>query len=420
MAVALCLLAGLTVACGPAQANNVRVRHSFFGMHDASGLSFGPLHEGSVRLWDVGVEWQQVETAPGKPYDWTRLDQLITEAQAARVSVTMVVAMTPTFYNTAHDPTKPPADMAHYRAFVSALMHRYKSFHGKRGISAYQSWNEPNIKTFWTGSMRQMAQLGQILRQVRNQVDPRATVVAPSMVTRLPFEQDWMKKFFATKLHGTPVWRFYDVLALSLYPLAKYGDRIGTPEDTIGLLHQVKRKLHHDGVPSSKPIWNTEVNYGSVGGQAVPQLSRSRQAAFVLRTYLLNAANGLKRVFWYRYDMGEVAGGGTFINTLLSQPGDPTQVTAAGHAYLLMQKWMHGTLQGTRTHAPCPTDSKGTYTCVVKDSSGTRRIYWNPFHKATVRLASSARHKQGVLGGTSPVNGGSKLTVDYRPVMVSK
>jgi hypothetical protein len=240
------------------------------------------------------------------------------------------------------------------------------------------------------------------------------------MVTRLPFEQTWMKNYFATKLHGTPVWRLYDVLALSLYPLAKYGSRIGTPEDTIKLLHQVKKKLHRDGVPASKPIWNTEVNYGSDSGRGVPQLSSARQAAYVVRTYLLNAANGVKRVFWYRYDMKEISGGGTLVNTLLSQPTDQTQVTAAGHAYLLMQKWMHGTLLGTRKHAPCPTDSNGTYTCVVKDSSGTRRIYWNPFGKARVRLPASAGHKQGVLGATTTVNGGTRLTVDYRPVMVSK
>jgi hypothetical protein len=54
---------------------------------------------------------------------------------------------------------------------------------------------------------------------------------------------------------------------------------------------------------------------------------------------------------------------------------------------------------------------------VVTDSSGTRRIYWNPFHRATVRLAPGARHLHGLFGGGSPVRGGSRLTVDYRPVM---
>jgi hypothetical protein len=57
---------------------------------------------------------------------------------------------------------------------------------------------------------------------------------------------------------------------------------------------------------------------------------------------------------------------------------------------------------------------------VVTDSSGTRHIYWNPFHQAQVRLPGTARHKQGVLGGVTRVRGGSTLTVSYAPVMVSR
>jgi hypothetical protein len=300
------------------------------------------------------------------------------------------------------------------------MMKRY----GRR-IDSYQVWNEANITTFWTGSMRQMAQLSKAMYDVRNSVQPKAQVIAPSMVGRLPYEQAWLKKFYALKLNGTHVWRFYNALGFSLYPLPKFGSRTGVPEDGIKLLHVVTRKLHRAGVPSSKPIWNNEANYGlqTGGGTHAKTISNARQASNVVRTYLLSAANGVKRVFWYRYDMGLLprsVGGGTIGNTLLSKPGNPTQVTPAGHAYLMVQRWMHGTLQGSRGHRPCPTDRHGTYTCVVKDGSGTRRIYWNPFHTATVRLASNAGHAHGVLGGVNNVAGGSKLTVDYRPVMVSK
>jgi hypothetical protein len=54
---------------------------------------------------------------------------------------------------------------------------------------------------------------------------------------------------------------------------------------------------------------------------------------------------------------------------------------------------------------------------VVTDASGTRRIYWNPFHQATVRLAPGARQVHGLLGSTRHVAAGSRLIVDYRPVM---
>ena len=60
----------------------------------AVSRSYAQLHEGAVRLWDVGVQWREVESTRGV-YTWTRLDQLVSEAQAAHAEVTMVVAMTP-------------------------------------------------------------------------------------------------------------------------------------------------------------------------------------------------------------------------------------------------------------------------------------------------------------------------------------
>jgi len=417
----------LAVTTSAATADQVHVSHRLFGMHDGSSLktvpadssSFAHLHEGSVRLWDVGVQWREIELTRHH-YTWTNLDRLVSQAQAAHAEVTMVVAMTPSFYS--KDPLAPPRNLARYREFVSALMHRYKVFHGARGIANYQVWNEANIATFWTGSMAKMARLSKIVHDVRNRVDRRARVIAPSMVTRLPYQQDWLQKYYRMRLNGTRVWRFYDALAFSLYPLATYGRRTGVPEDSIALLHEVKGKLHRDGVPGSVPIWNTEINYGlqagAQGGTAAARISEARQAANVGRTYLLNAANGVRRVFWYRYDVGRMPTGGSLANTLLSVPTDPTKATAVGKSYLRTQAWMHGTLVGPAGKRPCQRDVKGTYTCVVKDASGTRRVYWNPFRRATVKLAAGARQVHGLLGSTRNVAGGSRLAVDYRPVMV--
>ena len=411
-----------TATTAAASANQVHVSHTLFGMHDGSGgKSFAHLHEGSVRLWDVGVQWRDIELTPHH-YTWTTLDQLVSQAQAAHADVTMVVAMTPDFY--AADPRQPPRDLGRYRDFVSALMHRYRSFHGARGIESYQVWNETNISTFWTGSMRQMALLSRTLYDVRNRVDPGAQVVAPSMVTRLGYQQTWLQQYYRSRLNGTKVSRFYDALAFSLYPLPTYGRRIGVPEDSMALLNQVKGILHRDGVPAGKPIWNSEINYGlqagALGGTRATPVSEARQAANIARTYLLNAANGVKRVFWYRYDWGLLPGGGTFGNTLLTQPTNSARPTPAAAAFLTVQHWMHGTLVGPGGKRPCQRDSRGTYTCVVTDGSGTRRIYWNPFHTATVRLPAGAGHVHGLLGSTRKVTGGSLLRVDYRPVMANR
>jgi hypothetical protein len=139
-----------------ASAQNVRIRHSFFGAHDSTDFSYSRIHEGAVRLWSVGVRWEDIELTKGH-YTWTRLDQLVTDAQQAHAEVTMVVAMTPRWY--ASKDTNPPTTVKPYKRFVRALMQRYKSFHGSRGIAAYQVWNEANIKTYWTGSLTKLAAL---------------------------------------------------------------------------------------------------------------------------------------------------------------------------------------------------------------------------------------------------------------------
>jgi hypothetical protein len=419
--VCLALIAALAGAVGPASARDVRVRHGLYGVHDGSLHSFGAVHPGSIRLWDAGVQWQEIETSRHH-YTWTRLDQLVTAAQAAHAKVTFVVAMTPHFY--ASSPTSPPRTVRPYKRFVRALMKRYRTFHGKRGISAYQVWNEANITTFWTGSMRRLVGFTRGMDQVRDRYDPHAEVIAPPMVTRLGYQQKGIAAYYGQRLNGVPVWRYVDAVALSLYPLPRYGHHAGVPEDSMMLLGQVRRILHRAGVPASKPIWNTEVNYGlnsgARGGTPAKPISSARQASNVVRTYLLNAANGVRRVFWYRYDMSLHAGGGTIGNTLLAKPRDASQILPAGGAYRRAQHWMHGTLVGTHGHRPCRHDGHGTYTCVVRDSSGTRHVYWNPFHSATVRLPRGVHHRQGVLGAIHPVTPRSSLKVGYRPVMVSR
>jgi hypothetical protein len=243
------------------------------------------------------------------------------------------------------------------------------------------------------------------------------------MVTRLDYQLKGLSQYFKQRVGGKAVWRCMDAIALSLYPLPTFGKRIGVPEDAIKQLNVVKRRLHRAGVPKSKAIWNTEVNYGLTSGKnagkPATKISQARQASNVVRTYLLNAAAGVKRVFWYRYDMSNIpGGGGTLGNTLLSVPGSPITPTAIAGVYVRAQQWMHGKLLGRPGHRPCAKDKHGTYECVVKDSSGKRYVYWNPFRTAKVKLPKGVHDLEGVLGATSSVTPRSTLKVGYKPVMI--
>lgn len=422
VAAIVAMLLPLTMVCAPASATDVRVRHTLFGMHEAGEASYAAIGEGAVRLWDVGVQWQQVETHHnGHRYDWTRLDALVTDAQNAHAEVTMVVAGTPRFYSL--DPWNLPVrEFGAYKRFVRALMHRYKSFNGERGIAAYEVWNESNIDTFWTGSTGAMARLTKAMHDVRDRYDKHALVIAPPMVTRLEYQLRAMSAYYRQRVAGRAVWRYVDAVALSLYPLPKYGRRTGVPEDAMRQLRTVERRLHLAGVPAAKPLWATEINYGlqtgDRAGSRAARITDARQAANVTRTYLLGAANGLRRIFWYRYNWQHLPTGGNMANTQLTDPDDATSPTPAGRAYARVEGWMHGTLVGGKGHRPCTTDRHGTYTCVVRDSTGRRYVFWNPFTTARVRLPRGVHDLQGVLGAISSVKPRSMLKVGFKPVMV--
>lgn len=427
LAAAVAGAVGATLApATPAAAVSVTVDKRFFGLHDTDASSWPALSVGSIRLWDAGVSWRDIETSPGV-YDFSRLDAQVARANAAGAEVTLVLGMTPDFYATAGGgKTSMPSDAA-WTSYVHAVVTRYgASAASPRRISAYQVWNEANVTGYWTGTPQQMAHLTALTYATVKAVDKGALVVSPAFASRIGEQIKGITRFAFAWSDGKPAWRWTDVISLNLYPLDKYGTRVGTPEKSMELLQKARRILGFGGLPATFPIWNTEINYGmptgSAGGTGALAIPAQLQASYVLRTLLLNAANKVRRVDWYAYDLQYLANGRTLGNTRLIDPADTTngQVTLAGKAFNLAQAWLlGGRLKGaSRTAKPCATNSAGTYTCVIAYPGGVRRVYWNPTKKVTVTTVRSATFKVGVYGARTKIKGGSRLKVDYRPVMV--
>jgi hypothetical protein len=251
------------------------------------------------------------------------------------------------------------------------------------------------------------------------------------MVGRLGYQLTYLKNFYSQVVDGQPVWKFVDALSFNLYPLDTYpsgaGTRPGTPEDSLAILAKIRTLLAKDHVPSTMPVWNTEVNYGmksggSGGTSAVP-ISNDLQVAYVIRTYLLSAAQGIRRVDWYAYDMGNLPvsrGGGPMGNTLLTDPSNRASgtLTPAGLAFQRVQGWMAGTLIGTTSKRPCIADRYGTYTCTIKYASGVGRVYWNPYRTGRVTLSSTAKRRYDEYGAAGSAKGGARLRVGAKPILV--
>lgn len=410
----------LSTVTSTASASTVKVDKRMFGLHDASGTALGGSGVKAERLWDTGTTWSDIDDGTDSlgntVYNWTRLDQLVQAARSKGVEVTLVLGVTPRRFSS--DQTKLPSKaIPAFQAYVQAVMQRY----GNR-IHAYQVWNEPNVADYWTGSISEMAQLTKIVWDARNASGSSALVVSPALTTRLASQRNWIKKYAGAYVGGKHVWKYVDVVGLNLYPKATYGSRPGVPEDSMKLLSQTRDIFAVKGWPT-RPFWNTEINYGIRTGPvhgSVPAASNARQAANVLRTYVLNAANGVTRVFWYRWDLGGFKGGGALGNTLLTKTTNHSSLTAGGKAFELAQQWLKGKMVGDKgRQKPCAADKRGTYTCVVRYSKKSYgRIYWNPTRTATVTVAKSARTKQNEYGAKSRIKGNSTLKVSYQPILV--
>lgn len=397
----LCAVLTVTGVLGePAVAESSRVRAGFFGMHDFNPTSWPAAPVGAIRLWDSGVSWREIERRRGE-FDFSRLDSQVDAARAHGAQVLLVLGQTPRFY--ASRPGQPAsygsgaASMPSRRAwkrYVYTVVKRYKG----RGLD-YQVWNEANVEGYWKGTPAQMAKLTRWAAQVIHRNDSAAKVVAPALATRLSSQRKWLRTFYAQRVGGSRVAAFVDVVALNLYPLA--GD---PPEASMTLLAASRTMLRALGV--RKPIWNTEINYGLLGGGVARDIARKKEAAFVARTFTLNAANGVNRVFWYTWDLQKLA------NTQLTQP-DGQALTRAGVAYAVAHGWLLGArIQG------CPRDGRGTYTCTLRYSGGVKRIYWNPSRTVSVRTHTSATRRVSLAGFSTDLDGGETLRVGSSPIMV--
>ena len=380
------------------------VAPNFFGVHDSTPIGgaegWPKAAIGSLRLWDAGVTWREIEKSPGK-YDFTRLDAIIKSANARRAETLIVLGQTPQFYASKVQKTdvygpgaaSMPKNLNVWKRYVAAVANR-PGVRGNRNVQ-FQVWNEANIVEFWSGTPAQMALLTKLTRDTLGR---SRYLVAPALVSRSSLQRTWIDKFYATKVNRRPVADYVNAVSLQLYPLPN-----GKPEDSMAILAVDKKILAKYRV--NKPIWNTEVNYG-LAGRPTAGLSANLQAANISRTYLLNAAAGIKRTFWYSWGPIQIANTRTTTN-------DGYTLTSAGKAYAVTRSW----LVNSQIRS-CVRDRKGTYTCTIAYRGGVRRVFWNPTNTVTVAVAGATTHQ--LVEGTirSYTARTMRLKVGPAPVMI--
>lgn len=384
-AAALILLVGLAP---PAAQADTLVDSRQFGLHVpqiANGV-VPTVSYGSVRLWDSGVAWGQVEQRRGE-YWWVGFDRAVQAANAQNAQILYVLGSTPTWAASDRSQgTYPnrgaassPRYLSDWRRWVTAVVTRYGP-----SIDAYQIWNEANLSTFWQGTPRRMARLTLEAEKIIRRLDPTAVVVAASSTVRL---RSAFARFFPAYLKelrrvGWPV---------DAFAIHTYGPSTATPALRAKYVRLARAELRDARAPA-RPLWDTEVNYGIKGpGARYPDkdIGGNKAATYVAQTYLDSVRLRIARTYWYSWSAKTDLLGIT-MNT--GYPG--------ATAFQTTHDWLANAVVDCRSRHVriCRINRGGVLSLVAWTSSGDTGAFTVPYFAS--RMCDARNRCEPVVPGT--------------------
>lgn len=400
---------------GSAEAVGHVVRPYAFGMHYI-GVGKYPWPKapyGSLRIWDNGYSWRELQPQDATSWDGARLhalDAMVAKAYALHKQVVIVLGQTPRWASSNPNGSG-GTDASHRFAYGAGAGYapsaaNYKSWAGYVGflarryghhVNAFEVWNEGNYPTYWQGSMGQMVTLTRIARAAVRQAGSRAAILAPSIGARHPNAPAWMSSFLS---YGGG--RYVDALNVHGYPSPGTG-----PEDMLAKIHAIRAVAARRGY-GSKPMWDTEIGYG------VARLHRTYSGAvargYVARTFLVELSDGMTRTFWYAW--GDRGYSGLYIT---NKDGS---LSVNGVALRTTYGWMvNATAYGCAKGGTYAT--RYIWACRFRYQDGsTGQAWWAVKGTPTVRVPSGARTLQTTLGYKRAISGGAAIRLGVEPVMI--
>lgn len=369
----------------------------------ASGTEWPPVEFGTWRLWDTDTAWPWLEPKKGE-WHFERLDGLVALAERNRVEVVLVLGLSPAWASARPDEkcsyapgfAAEPKDLADWGNYVRTVARRYKG-----RIRYYETWNEPNLKGFYTGTTAKLLELVREARLALKEVDPDARVISPS-ATGGTMGIQWLEEFLA-RGGGDSV----DIIGYHFYVAP------GPPEAMVPLVKRVRDVAARHGV-GEKPLWNTETGWMiEAKTHAVPTggtgrrgrvLDETEAAGYLARTFLLGWALGIDRVYWYAWDNRDMG--------LVQDDGKTLKLPAV--AYEQVRTWLAGARMDR-----CGPDLEGTWTCSLFREPGYMGwISWNPDRKVDLDPPEEVQRLRDLSGRKYPVRTGETVEVGPSPILL--
>lgn len=351
-----------------------KVPAALFGMN-SSGQRTGAK---SLRLWDVGVTWRQLQPTNG-PVNWAPLDAIVDRARANGYrDILYVFGSTPRWAASRTSPAEVygpgsssyPANDAYYLDYARQVAQRYKG-----RIKSYQIWNEADLPDFYSGSPEALGNLTAKTYKLIKSIDRGAKVAAAGLVPRPgrfakgTFEYRYLNTL---RKHRWPT----DAFVISMYP-ERQQTKLRLTYSNIA--RQALRKLK----APSKQLWESEANFASSNGRP---FSNSAQIRLVARTYIDSMTYGFSRVYWYSWTQQW-----TVLGIRLTGP-DQVTPTPAATAYSTITNWMSGrSWQGCKTKGGvtrCGMKGGGS-AAIMFTNSGSRSVAAPKGTKAICKISNN-------------------------------
>ena len=116
----------------------------------------------------------------------------------------------------------------------------------------------------------------------------------------------------------------------------------------------------------SVEVWDTEGSWGKEG-----TLTEGQEANWLMRAYIVQAASGVSRFYWYAY--GSCSWGPLYGPSCGDSPDHQQGMREAGMAYGTVSKWLLGATIGA-----CSSDDEQTWSCTLTRPNGYQGVMmWN-------------------------------------------
>jgi hypothetical protein len=372
------------------------------------------LGAGGFRLHDFRsfVQWYEVEPAPGK-YVWH--DEGVADLSRRGYRMLGTLCRTPAWATQeGEEPSRrrrwssdPPRDWTAWDQYVRAVVSRY---HGS--IQAWEVWNEPWGKNFWSGTPVEYRKLLARTRPVIKAADPKALVVGGCFS---PDQPGFTRAVLAAGgLADMDVVSYHDYLEPAKVAEPAEGSMPAFYQAAVDLRAEIRRRN------GRQPLWCTESgvpcpSFYSWLPKEGPRYDGRVAVATLVKGLTLALAAGVERVYYYH--MGGLEWGQGYPSrilnagyTLLDYDGSPkpTLPALAQAVYLLGDASAPVELSTPdlrvftfrRAHA-APGE---TYVAVLWPRGDTPRSF--------VPLAGSSVRPRDAMG--APL--ASPLTLDERPI----